>query len=101
MYSRPARGKVLDYPRPIPIIEVDDIPICEDTTIYEHWNDNEESELEERAKKRQKRRQEAAEIYLRGGQVRLLTASLKGPFEKWRNPWAKKRQKTEERKAGS
>ncbi len=95
MYSRPARGKVPDYPRPIPIIEVDDIPICEDTTIYEHWNDNEESELEERAKSRQKRRQEAAEIYLRGGEVRLLTASLKGPFEKWRNPWGKKRQKTE------
>ena len=93
MYSRAARGKVPEYPRYVPTIDVDDIPLCEDTIVYEHWADDAESEAEERARKRQKRRQEAAEIYLRGGEVRILTAGLKGPFEGWRNPWGRKRQR--------
>ena len=88
MYSRAARGRVPEYPRSVPTIDVDDAPVCEDTIVYEHWTDDEEREAAERAKKRQKTRQEAAETYLRGGEVVILTARLKGPFEGWRNPWA-------------
>ena len=92
--SRPARGKVPEYPRPVPTIDLEDIPICDDTIVYEEWTDDAEREAEERAEKRQKRRQDVAESYLRGGEIMILTASLKGPFEGWENPWAKKKQRT-------
>ena len=95
--SRIARGKVPEYPRPVPDIDVDEIPICEDTIVYEQWTDDGETHADERAKKRQKRRQEVAETYLRGGEIMILTASLKGPFEGWKNPWAKKRQRGAEK----
>ena len=95
--SRIARGKVPEYPRPVPDIDVDEIPICQDTIVYEQWTDDVETHADERAKKRQKRRQEVAETYLRGGEIMILTASLKGPFEGWKNPWAKKKQKRGEK----
>ena len=90
--ARAARGKVPDYPRPVPDFDYDELPLCPNTVIYESWTDDAEREAEERAKKRQKRRREVAETYLRGGEIRILTAGLRGPFEGWKNPWAKKRQ---------
>lgn len=86
------KPRVPPYPRPVPLIEPDEAPICGDTIVYEKWTDEAEQEAVKRASKRRKLIQECANSYLRDEPVFILSASLKGPFEGWKNPWQKKRQ---------
>jgi hypothetical protein len=79
------RGRVPEYPRPVPEFDYSDLAICDDTVVY----DDAGSDVDGRAYKRLKRREDWAETYLRGGEIRILTAGLRGPFEGWRNPWKK------------
>jgi hypothetical protein len=79
------RGRVPEYPRPVPDFDYHDLTVCDDTVVY----DDAGSDVEGRAFKRLKTRQDWAETYLRGGEIRLLTAGLRGPFAGWRNPWKK------------
>ncbi|RMZ79844.1 hypothetical protein DV737_g3259, partial [Chaetothyriales sp. CBS 132003] len=84
---------VPQYPRPVPSISADEAPICSTTVVYERWTDEAEREERERAAKRGRTIEEAAASYLRGEPLFILTASLRGPFDGWKNPWARKRQK--------
>lgn len=87
-----AKAKVPEYPRPVSPVCTDEIPICSDTVIYHEDSDGSEKDAERRAAKR-RRIETCAHAYMRGEPVFILTAQLRGPFEKqWRNPWAKKRQ---------
>lgn len=83
------RSRALPYPRAISPINVDEIPLCLDTDVYDQDREGVDEEATKRAAKRRRRIRENAEAYLRGEQIYIMTASLKGPFGRgWKNPWA-------------
>lgn len=78
------------YPRPVPSIDFDEDPILPGTVIYTAEDDR---DSKERAAKR-RRIEENATAYLRGEDLFILSAGLRGPFDaSWRNPWARKSSK--------
>ncbi|KIX08615.1 uncharacterized protein Z518_03271 [Rhinocladiella mackenziei CBS 650.93] len=86
------KSKVPDYPRPVSPVFADEIPICDDTIVYCDENDDVEKDEKQRAAKR-RRIESYATSYLRGEQLFILTAQLKGPFgDGWQNPWAKRKE---------
>lgn len=89
----PMKPKVPEYPRPVPSICTDEIPICPGTIVYQVRKPvmKQEDEQEPRAPKR--RRIEAHAIsYLRGVPIFISSAQLRGPFEKnWNNPFIQRR----------
>ena len=89
----------LPYPRPVSPICVDEYYIRPgDRLSYASpdSDDDTESQAAQRAAKRRRRVRETAEAHLRGEQIIILTAGLRGPFDEargWRNPWAKRKSK--------
>lgn len=92
MATATPRARAPPYPRPVSPLNVEEIPTCPDTVVYEQLTDEADQEAAERAAKRRRRIRENAEAYLRGDQIYIMTAGLKGPFDKgWNNPWKKRR----------
>jgi hypothetical protein len=86
-----AKTASLPYPRPVSPLDVEEAPFCEGDIVYVDWKDDTDSEAAERAAKRRKRIQQHAEAYMRGDNIMVMTANLKGPFDgKWKNPWKRK-----------
>lgn len=87
----PTSKRVPEYPRPVSPISTHEAPICADTIIFHDPDEGLEENGEERATKR-RRIQHNATAYLRGQQLFILTAQLKGPFGNgWQNPWTKEK----------
>lgn len=85
------KPKVPEYPRPVSPVIAEEYPICDDTIIYDEGDDYYEDSAERRAAKR-RRIESYAAAYLRGQPLFILSAQLKGPFNKgWENPWRRKR----------
>lgn len=74
------------FHQPTSPIDCDSPPLALDDTIY--TGSGEEEFVEEQEAQRQ-RIQLQAEYYLQGGQLFILSAQLRGPFDRgWVNPWA-------------
>ncbi|ETN44966.1 uncharacterized protein HMPREF1541_09841 [Cyphellophora europaea CBS 101466] len=92
MAAPTVRAKAPPYPRPVSPLDIDEIPFCPGTVVYEQWTDEAEEEAAKRAAKRRRTVRDNAESYLRGDQIFIMTAGLKGPFDGgWNNPWRTKR----------
>ncbi|KAL1972936.1 hypothetical protein VTN31DRAFT_6478 [Thermomyces dupontii] len=79
------------YPcRQVPTLTLEELPVTDDDGDTLLGSDE---ELDEAARATKRRRIELlGESYLRGNQLYIASASLKGPFENgWRNPWKKLR----------
>lgn len=86
-----ARQKAPPYPRPVSPLNYEEIPTCPDTIFYDQKTDETEQEGAQRAAKRRRRMRANAEAYLKGDEIYIMTASLKGPFDKgWKNPWKRR-----------
>ncbi|KAJ5894769.1 hypothetical protein N7495_006460 [Penicillium taxi] len=80
------------YPRPVSPISLEScsLPVSDIESDDLLGSDDELDEFE-RAAKRQ-RIEKIAETYLQGSQLFMLSASLRGPFDRgWKNPWQKTR----------
>lgn len=92
MATTTPRARAPPYPRPVSPLTIEEIPACPDTVVYGQFIDDAEEEAAERAAKRRRRIRDNAEAYLRGDQIYIMTAGLKGPFDKgWKNPWKERR----------
>jgi len=82
----------MPFPRPVsPITFESCSPPASDINPDDLLGSDDELDDTARAAKRQ-RIEKLAESYLRGQPLFILSASLRGPFEKgWKNPWSKKR----------
>lgn len=92
---KPMDRKPREYPRPVSPVFLDDLPLCGDTIIYcDAAGDIPVDRVQRAAKKR--RIESYAKSYLRGEQLFIVTAQLKGPFENgWQNPWAKSKKSSD------
>lgn len=84
----------MPYPRPVSPLSLEVLsPSATDPDIDGVIGSDDELDASARAAKR-RRIEKLAESYLQGSQLFILSASLKGPFEKgWKNPWEKDRKR--------
>lgn len=74
------------FHQPTSPVDCESPPLAPDDTVY--TASGEEEFVEEQETQRQ-RIQLQAEYYLQGGQLSILSAQLRGPFDRgWVNPWA-------------
>ncbi|KAK5059753.1 hypothetical protein LTR84_009636 [Exophiala bonariae] len=84
------KAKVPEYPRPVSPVSAEEYPICHNTIVYDEGDEDPDDSPEKRAAKR-RRIESYAAAYLRGQPLFILSAQLKGPFDKgWKNPWRRK-----------
>lgn len=81
------------HPRPVSPLSYEPIVPSAEDIVYENTSSSDEDEEQRQAKRR--RIEEYGTRYRQGRPVYIMTAHLRGPFEKpWQNPWQKKK-KTE------
>lgn len=82
----------MPFPRPVSPITFETCTRPTDDIAYDELLGSDD-ELDEPGRAAKRRRVERlAESYLRGNQLLILSASLRGPFEGgWKNPWRKER----------
>lgn len=90
---------VMQFPRPVsPLsLEVHSSP-APNVDADDAWCSDDELDDVARAAKR-RRIEKLGEAYLQGSPLLILSASLRGPFDRqWRNPWKKDRRRIAQRK---
>lgn len=82
----------MPFPRPVSPITFETCPPPTDDIAYDELLGSDD-ELDEAGRAAKRRRVERlAESYLRGSQLFIFSASLRGPFEgDWKNPWRRER----------
>ena len=84
-------SKVPIYPRPVSPLSAESLYIEPEDIIYGTSQTSSDDDSSARAAKR-RRIEKLGEQYLRGDGLHILSAGLKGPFDKnWKNLWAKRR----------
>jgi hypothetical protein len=87
------------YPRPVSPLNAEPLR-AQPEDIYLDDSSDSYSDSEQRATKR-RRIERLGEGYLRGDGLFIMTASLKGPWMGWVNPWSKQNGKAIEPRAGT
>jgi hypothetical protein len=87
------------YPRPVSPLNAEPLR-SQPGDIYLDDSSDSYSDSEKRAAKR-RRIERLGEGYLRGDGLFIMTASLKGPWMEWVNPWSKQNGKTIDPQAGT
>lgn len=81
------------FHQPTSPVDCESPPLAPDDTIYTGSGEEEFAQEQEAQKQRI---QLQAEYYLQGGQLFILSAQLRGPFDRgWVNPWAGERKRKE------
>lgn len=81
----------MPFPRPVSPITFETCPPTTDDIAYDDLlGSDDELDEDGRAAKRRRVERLAGE-YLRGNALFIFSASLRGPFEGWRNPWRRER----------
>ena len=84
-------SKVPIYPRPVSPLSAESFYLEPEDIIYGTSQTSSDDDSSARAAKR-RRIEKLGEQYLRGDGLHILSAGLKGPFDKnWKNPWANRR----------
>jgi hypothetical protein len=84
-------SKVPVYPRPVSPLSAESFYLEPQDIIYATSQSSSDDDSSARAAKR-RRVEKLGEQYLRGDGLHILSAGLKGPFDKnWKNPWANRR----------
>lgn len=93
------KPKIPIYPRPVSPLNAEPLR-AQPGDIYLDDSSDSYSDSEQRGTKR-RRIERLGEGYLRGDGLFIMTASLKGPWMGWVNPWSKQNGKTVDRRAGT
>jgi len=93
------KPKIPIYPRPVSPLNAEPLQ-AQPGDIYLDDSSDSYSDSEQRAIKR-RRIERLGEGYLRGDGLFIMTASLRGPWTGWINPWSKQNGKRVDRRAGT
>src|SRR2546421_11391480 len=93
------KPKIPIYPRPVSPLTAEPLR-AQPGDIYLDDSSDSYSDSEQRRTKR-RRIERLGEGYLRGDGLLIMTASLKGPWVEWVNPWSKQNGKTIDPRVGT